>query len=114
MSILSSIFGLKTHNSKAIAKMNSSEFKTLTEGKNVQLIDVRTPHEFNSGHLPKAKNIDFFSGKSSSEFAKLNQDLPVYVYCKSGIRSGQTARKLAKMGFKEIYDLQGGILNYNF
>ena len=112
MSLLSLLFGSKKPKSNAIKVLSAQEFKSRTEGKNIQLIDVRTPAEFNSGHIKGAKNIDFFSGKFNVEFNKLNKEKPVYVYCRSGSRSRQTANKLVALGFNEIYDLKGGILKY--
>jgi rhodanese-related sulfurtransferase len=112
MSFLSSIFGSKSPQNDSISILSAIDFKRQVEGKKVQLIDVRTPNEFKSGHIKGAKNIDFFSGKFNLEFDKLNKDQPVYVYCRSGSRSRQTAKKLSKMDFKKIYDLKGGILNY--
>lgn len=112
MSILSAIFGTKTPKNDAIKVLTSAEFKAQVENKKVQLIDVRTPKEFKSGSIKGAKNIDFFSGKFNVEFNKLNKEKAVYVYCRSGSRSRQTAKKIAVMGFTEIYDLKGGILNY--
>ncbi|WP_435412960.1 rhodanese-like domain-containing protein [Psychroserpens mesophilus] len=112
MSFLSAIFGTKSPQNDCITVLSPNDFQSQVEGKNVQLIDVRTPNEFKSGHIKGAKNIDFFSGRFNVEFNKLNKDKPVYVYCRSGSRSRQTANKLANMDFKEIYDLKGGILNY--
>ncbi|MFK7781140.1 rhodanese-like domain-containing protein [Psychroserpens sp.] len=112
MSFLSAIFGKKSHQNEYIKLLSSNEFKIQVEGKNVQLIDMRTPKEFKSGHIKGAKNIDFFSGRFNVEFNKLNKLKPVYIYCRSGSRSRQTAKKLSNMEFKEIYDLKGGILNY--
>ena len=112
MSIFTALFGANQTQSKVIHLLSSEQFKAQIKNKNVQLIDVRTPSEFEEGHIEGAKNIDFFSGKFNVEFDKLDKEQPVYIYCKSGNRSRQTANKLAEKGFKEIYDLEGGILNY--
>ncbi|AUC77847.1 rhodanese-like domain-containing protein [Olleya sp. HaHaR_3_96] len=112
MSIFTTLFGGGTPQDSAIKVLDSTEFKTQIENKTVQLIDVRTADEFKSGHIQNAKNIDFFSGEFNQEFNKLNKDLAVYVYCRSGSRSKQSSHKLVAMGFTEIYDLKGGILNY--
>lgn len=87
-------------------------FDDSIRGKDVQLIDVRTPSEFNLGHIEGAKNIDFFSNEFKTKFDLLDKENPVYIYCKSGNRSRQTANKLIKMGFKQIYDLEGGYLKW--
>ena len=112
MSIFSAIFGKKSLQNEFITVLSPEEFRMKVENKKVQLIDVRTPREFTSGHIKGAKNIDFFSGKFITSFNALKKDKPVYVYCRSGSRSRQTANKIANLGFKEIYDLKGGILNY--
>ena len=113
MSIFSSIFGIKSKQNDAFKVLDVQAFKVAVENKKVQLIDVRTSEEFKSGHIKGAKNIDFFSGKFNVEFNKLDKEKPLYLYCRSGSRSRQTANKLSVMGFTEIYDLKGGILNYN-
>ncbi len=87
-------------------------FKDSIAQAKVQLIDVRTPEEFEAGHIETALNIDFFSEQFNADFEKLEKDKPVYIYCKSGNRSGQAAKKLAEMGFEMIYDLKGDFLNY--
>lgn len=112
MSILSALLGSKDRVDDNVRLLSPLEFKSQVEGKDVQLVDVRTPIEFNQRHIKGAVNIDFYSGKFNIEFNKLNKDKAVYLYCRSGSRSRQTSNKLAAMGFKEIYDLQGGILKY--
>jgi rhodanese-related sulfurtransferase len=113
MSFFSALFGSSSQKNSAIKVLSSEDFKAQSENKKVQLIDVRTPKEYKSGHIKGAKNIDFFSRKFNIDFGKLNRSKAVYVYCRSGSRSRQTSNKLAAMGFTEIYDLKGGILKYN-
>ena len=112
MSFISALFGLKSQQNEAIKVLSSEAFKTQIENKKVQLVDVRTPREYISGHLKGAKNIDVLSSSFNTEFNKLNKEKAVYLYCRSGSRSRQSANKLAVMGFTEIYDLKGGILRY--
>lgn len=83
--------------------------KKLTEEKDAYLLDVRTPQEYRDGHLANFINMDYYEAGFSNELEKLNTDNPVFVYCRSGKRSGETVKMLQKMGFKEIYDLKGGI-----
>ena len=111
-SIISAIFGNKTTLYKAVKLLGPTEFKMQIENKQVQLVDVRTAFEFRSGCINGAKNIDFFSGKFNVEFSKLDKEKPVYIYCRSGNRSRKAARKLTALGFGEVYDLEGGLLNY--
>lgn len=79
---------------------------------NIQLIDVRTPNEFNTSHLKGAVNIDYNSGNFSEAIKTLDKNKPVYVYCRSGNRSGKSVSEFKKQGFTQIYDLKGGILNW--
>lgn len=77
-----------------------------------QLIDVRTIEEFDEGHLKKAQNICVTDSDFKENVAKLDKSQPVYVYCRSGKRSAKAAEILKDMGFKEIYDMEGGFLKW--
>lgn len=112
IALFSSIYSMTAQQNDVIQLLDAKTFKDSITTKNVQLIDVRTPDEYNSGHIEDAKNIDFYSANFTAEFNKLDKEKPVYIYCKSGNRSHQSANKLVEMGFKHIYDLRGGILNY--
>jgi rhodanese-related sulfurtransferase len=81
---------------------------------NVQLFDVRTPEEFDQGHIEGAINIDFKNEKKfNSYFRDLNKNKPVFLYCRSGNRSKKSAKILLDMGYSEIYDLKGGFIEWN-
>ncbi len=80
---------------------------------NIQLVDVRTPNEFKSGHINKSLNINYYDQDFSTQIAKLDKSKPIYVYCRSGVRSKYSSEILKKLGFKTIYNLKGGILNWN-
>lgn len=113
MTLFSSIFGIRKNKNEAIQVLDAQTFKDSISHKKVQLIDVRTSNEFKSGQIKDAKNIDFHSDKFTTAFNKLDKQKPVYIYCRSGSRSRQASKKLSAMGFKEIFDLKGGILRYN-
>lgn len=75
-----------------------------------QIVDVRTKEEFATGRLAKAVLIPW-TDKDFSERAKKELDpaKPVLVYCRSGRRSTEAAAELAKLGFKSVRNLKGGI-----
>lgn len=75
------------------------------------LLDVRTPEEYAEGHLPGARNLPLQSleGIASVVPAK---DAPLYVYCRSGARSGQATGLLQRMGYTKVTNI-GGIMNYH-
>ncbi|MEN8124218.1 MAG: rhodanese-like domain-containing protein [Bacteroidota bacterium] len=79
---------------------------------NIQLIDIRTPKEFSGGYLKNAKNINLYNPNFINEMNKLDKNKELYIYCRSGNRTGSISKKLEDMGFKKIYDLKGGILNW--
>jgi rhodanese-related sulfurtransferase len=85
------------------------EFKTMVVDKDVQLVDVRTQDEFNDGYIGNAINIDYFEEETFvQKFAQFNKEQPIYIYCKVGGRSQESAKKLLDLGFMEIIDLKGG------
>ncbi len=76
----------------------------------VQLVDVRTPEEWNEWHISGASNIDVKDeGFAQNAENELSKDRPVAVYCRGGVRSATAAETLAKHGFKNILNLDGGI-----
>ncbi|RZJ67074.1 MAG: redoxin domain-containing protein [Flavobacterium sp.] len=81
---------------------------------NAQILDVRTPDEFQGGHLDNATNIDWYEKEAfDKKVASLDKNKPVFVYCMAGSRSHRAAGKLHDLGFTQIYDLDGGIVKWN-
>lgn len=76
------------------------------------VVDVRTPEEFAKGHLVNAKNIDWNGNDFEGQISKLDKTKPVFVYCLSGGRSSSAASKMRADGFKEVYELSGGIMKW--
>jgi len=76
------------------------------------IIDVRTPEEFSKGHLRNALNINWFDDNFDSQVEILSKDRPVFIYCLSGGRSAKALDKISGMGFKNSYELDGGILEW--
>jgi rhodanese-related sulfurtransferase len=75
-----------------------------------QVIDVRTPSEFETAHLKNAQNINYYDFTFRSQLEKLDKNQPVFVYCKAGPRSQRALAIFKEMGFKQMYELQGGFL----
>jgi thioredoxin len=74
------------------------------------ILDVRTPEEFENGHLNKAQNIDLNGDDFSEKVKAIDKSKPVFVYCLSGGRSASAAAQLRSEGFKQVYELDGGIM----
>ena len=113
MSFLSMLFGIKTGTTDKISILDRATSADAIMINRVQLVDVRTFNEYNSGHIKNAIHIDFFNTSNfKKSFEKLDKDKPVYLYCRSGARSQKAARKLIAMGFSKIYDLKGGYMRW--
>ncbi|MCR8666490.1 rhodanese-like domain-containing protein [Aestuariibaculum sp. M13] len=112
--ILISFFGCKgLSTQKDIANVPvSSAIELVDNTSKLQLIDVRTPEEYEAGHLERAANIDFFSDSFRAEIEKLDKHKPVLVYCKSGGRSSKSAAIFKELGFTKIYNMEGGITSW--
>jgi len=82
--------------------------KKLSEMPDVQLVDVRTPEEYEAGKIAHAVNINFYDDTFKDELGKLNKEAPVLVYCAKGGRSKKAADMMVEMGFSEIYELEKG------
>ncbi len=77
-----------------------------------QLVDVRTAEEYAEGHLKNAVNMNVNREDYKDQFGTLDKTKPVFVYCLSGGRSLNAAKIMEKMGFREIYDMEGGIMKW--
>ncbi len=75
-------------------------------------VDVRTPEEVADGTIEGAINIDYNAADFIEQFSALDKNQPVYLFCRSGNRSGKATKLLIKAGYNEIYDLKGGYLAY--
>ena len=77
------------------------------------ILDVRTPREFDTGHLKGAENVNLQAPDFQAQIEALSEqgviarDRPVYLYCRSGNRSGMAARMLREMGFSDAYNIGG-------
>ncbi|WP_369871969.1 rhodanese-like domain-containing protein [Aquimarina sp. Aq78] len=112
MSIFKTLFRIQNRQTDAITKIDVPAFKEAISGKkDLQLVDVRTPYEYNTDHIDNALNIDFFKQTAfKSSFNEFDKNEPLYVYCRSGNRSKKAAVILAEIGFKNIIDLKGGYI----
>jgi rhodanese-related sulfurtransferase len=90
--------------------VSPDEAEALIKGKpGVLILDIRTPDEFAKGHIPGAKNVDFFADDFAKQVAALDASKPVLVHCASGGRSGQAMEPLTALKkFTVIYHLKAG------
>ena len=70
------------------------------------LLDVRTPEEFREGHIPGAVNVPLHTMEKTANVVK-DKDTPLFVYCRSGVRSRQAVSALQHMGYTHVKNLGG-------
>ena len=82
--------------------------------KNSKIIDVRTPQEFQELRIPNSENVDFYDPQNFiKKITPLDKEASYFLYCKSGVRSYNSCRIMKDMGFKNVYNLVGGILDWS-
>ena len=76
------------------------------------LLDVRTPLEFSAGNIQGAINLDFYSSTFQDDLNRLDKNDTYLIYCRSGNRSTQALQIMSTLGFLEVYNLTGGIVQW--
>lgn len=95
------------------SNLSPKEFAVkIEDNASAAIIDVRTPDEFAGGHLKNAQNIDWNSNDFDAQIQKIDKSKPVFVYCLSGGRSSSAAAKMRADGFKEVYEMNGGLMKW--
>jgi len=98
--------------SSGAVDLGVSEFATKVAEVGVITLDVRTPGEYMGGFIQGAQNIDFQSGNFENEIAALDKNATYAVYCRSGNRSGQAVKVMHDAGFHNVYNLNGGVIDW--
>ena len=99
---------LKLNNSIEPKKWNS-----LLKQKNIKIIDARKPFEFNVGSFKGAVNPNINNFRDFPKYLKkINKKEKIAMFCTGGIRCEKASVYLKKKGFKNVFQLKGGILNY--
>jgi len=80
---------------------------------NFVVLDVRTPKEFAAGHLSGAVNLDYHSTDFQQKISQLARNKTYLLYCQSGVRSGLSFQLMKELGFRNVYNLVGGISNWS-
>lgn len=99
--------------SAGIDDQSPEAFATTITQPGVVILDVRTPAEFNAGHIFGAINIDVEDPAFASNIAKLDKTADYAVYCRSGNRSSIAANQMKDAGFTSLTTLSGGLLSWN-
>ena len=89
--------------------MSASDFSAALDNPGRIVLDVRTPAEYASGHLPNAQNIDIGGPDFATRIAGLDKKATYAVYCHTGKRSSAALEQMSAAGFMHAFDLAGGI-----
>jgi rhodanese-related sulfurtransferase len=76
------------------------------------ILDVRTPDEFNSGHIAGAVNIDYYAADFKAQIAKLDKAKQYLIYCRTGVRAAASVQIMLDSGFKQTQNMAGGITKW--
>lgn len=95
----------------AYQNLDPQEFEAAyQEDQQATVLDVRTPEEVADGHIDGATALDFLAEDFEAQAEKLDRNRSYYVYCRSGKRSAQACLVLERLGFEQVYNLDGGYL----
>lgn len=97
----------------AYRKITAQEAKELMDAGGVTVVDVRTAEEYAAAHIPDALLVPNETIGDTQPEALPDQDAVLLVYCRSGRRSEDAARKLAALGYKTVYDF-GGMIDWPY
>ena len=104
------LFSISGFSQKSISSDEANEL--IKTNKKLQIVDVRTPHEYDSSHVQNAINIDYKNPSFRDNIQILDKTKPVLVYCRSGKRSLNAMNIMMGLGFNNVYNLSGGILEF--
>ncbi len=108
-----SLFSTLSMAQTGIQNLSAQEAGQLARtSKDLVVLDVRTPAEFQSGHIKNALNVDYKAPDFEQQLAKLDKTKPYLVHCAVGGRSTKTLPLLQKLGFKNVRHLDGGIQSW--
>jgi thioredoxin 1 len=92
-----------------VNNLSINEFKSKLSSLDGILLDVRTETETSQGYIPGASFINLYDENFIKKINLIQKNKPVFVYCKMGGRSAKASKELINVGFKEVYNLNGGI-----
>lgn len=92
----------------AVSNLGASDFVSQSQADGVIVIDVRTPAEFEQGHIANSINIDVQATSFDTNIAALDKKARYALYCRSGNRSGIAAEKMTDSGFLNVINANVG------
>ena len=100
---------LKTPEFVAVKNIGTAEFEKLRNDKNTVVLDVRTAKEYAAGRVPGGVNIDWNGPDFEKKVTPMDKNKTYLVHCAGGVRSAKAAAAMSKLGFKNLFNLEGGM-----
>lgn len=94
---------------KEQTNLSVEAFEKGIKNEHAYLLDVRTPGEVAEGMIEGAEVLNFMSQEFQQNYKQIPKDRSVYLYCRSGNRSGKALMFLKEKGYTSVYHLKGGI-----
>lgn len=95
-----------------VNQISSDDFEELVKDKKVKLLDVREKYEFDTGFIKGARLVPATNFDDEFEKLKIKKNDKIALYCRSGNRSDFIGKKLLDDGYKNIYNLEMGIMEW--
>ncbi|OIJ14432.1 rhodanese [Anaerobacillus alkalilacustris] len=111
--LLGLFFGYKQFQTIGIAQINTdqlAEMRMNDDQEDIVYIDVREPHEFKNGHINGMVNVPL--SQLENNYDIIPKEKTVVIFCRSGNRSLQAANILKDIGYKDLVNVKGGILDW--
>ena len=112
LGITTLLIGVLSCNSKGpiFEQLEADAFdEVIQRNSSILILDVRTPSEYQEGHIENAQLINFYDPDFKRNLNELNKEKPIAVYCAVGARSLKAMELMQTLGFKEVYHLEAGL-----
>lgn len=97
-----------------IELVDAKKFKELVENKSKEdiILDIRSDIEFRLAHIDGAIQMNMFDSNFQDRLNELDKDKTYFMYCMSGCRSNDALELMRELGFKNVYELRGGLVSW--
>ena len=84
----------------------------LNQKEDINILDIRTPKEFESGHIENAININYYDKDFAEQVQSIDKSKPLVIYCHSGYRTHRAIKIFEQSSFDTVYDLTEGYVGW--